>query len=311
MSAVRKRITTAAVLAVAALIVAAGVSMSSADEPKAPKPSVRPRLDHSLPFPDGTVNSSDLQKAQEQMFRAMEALAKNPNDAEARKQMDEAQQTMMKVLNGGFPGAGVPNARTRERARLGVRLEPLTPLVTDQLGLEPGKGVAVAGVLDGSAAEKAGFKVHDIVTEFAGKPVTDPADFARRVSAVKAGEKVDAVVVRKGKRVELKGIDLPALPQNESALPTNPNAVENGRTGDSVSVSTTGDAFTINAVQEGVTYRVTGKTGDDGATVEKVSIKAGDETAEATALDKVPEKYRPTVEKLLKLVGPPRAKVRD
>src|SRR5690606_27867339 len=58
-----------------------------------------------------------------------------------------------------------------------------------------------------------GFKPNDIVLTFAGKPVTDtPADFTQQVNAVKPGEKVDAVVVRKGKKVELKGIELPEKP---------------------------------------------------------------------------------------------------
>src|SRR4051812_23893846 len=107
MTGIRSRITAAlAVLGAAGLCVALGVSMSSADEPKAPAPHPAPRS-----LPNGTFNA-DLQKAQEQMFRAMEALGKNPNDSEARKQMDEARDALMKALGGfdRFPGANVPGA---------------------------------------------------------------------------------------------------------------------------------------------------------------------------------------------------------
>ncbi|MCE9565763.1 MAG: PDZ domain-containing protein [Planctomycetes bacterium] len=302
-----KRIVAAVtVLGAAALCVGIGVSLSSADEPKAPKPqTVQPAP--QLPF----AAPGELGKAQDQLRRAMESLAKGPNDPAARKMLNEAWVEMMKGLPvGGLPGLVNP-ATVPERPRLGVRLEPLTPLVTDQLGLE--KGVAIAGVLEGSAAQKAGFKAHDIVVEFAGKPVADPVDFTRRVSEVKTGEKVDAVVVRKGKRVELKGIDLPeAAPKPEVfGLPLNPKALGNGRPGNSASVSVVNGAFTIDATEDGVSYLITGKVGAGGVTTEKVSVKAGDEAVEAAELGKVPEKYRPTVEKLLKLVGKPQGKVID
>jgi hypothetical protein len=116
------------------------------------------------------------------------------------------------------PGArGLPRLPVPDRARLGIRLERLSPVVVDQLGLEKGQGVTISAVADGSPAAKAGLKTHDIVLEFAGKPVSDdPGDLVRRVNEVKAGTKVDLVVLRKSKRVEIKGIELvgpPAGPQ--------------------------------------------------------------------------------------------------
>ncbi|MDY3553684.1 PDZ domain-containing protein [Gemmata sp. JC717] len=301
MSVLGTRTVAAGVLAAAALSVGIGVSLSNADEPKAPKPQRAP-----------LATPGEFGQAQDQLRRAMEALAKDPNDPAARKLLDEAWGGMIKgfpVGPGGLPG--LVNPAHAARPRLGVQLEPLAPIVSDQLGLDA--GVAIAGVLEGSAAEKAGFKVHDIVVEFAGKAVSDPADFVRRVGEAKAGEKVDAVVVRKGKKVELKGIELPAAAQQPQAfeLPLNPRALDKGRGGNSASVSVSGDTFTIDATQDGVTYLITGKVGPDGVSAEKVSVKAGDEAVEAAELGKVPEKYRPTVERLLKLVGKPRGKVID
>jgi membrane-associated protease RseP (regulator of RpoE activity) len=315
MSVMRTRVVAAvAVLGAAALSVASAVSMTHADEPKAPTP--RPQAPSGpRAVPGGAaLPGDDFQKAQDQLLRAMEGLANDPTGAEARKRVEEAQRALMAALGGGLPphGLAFPHAdRPLERPRLGVRLEPLSPLVTDQLGLEPGKGVAVAGVVAGSAAEKAGFKVHDIVVEFAGKLVADSADFPRQVNAVKAGDSVAAVVLRKGKRVELKGIVLPEVPRDAFALPINPRAVEDGRGGDSVSVSVTDGVFTINAVRDGVSYLISGKAGTDGATAAKVNIKAGDDVVDAGSLDQVPEKYRATVDELLKLVGKRRPKVRD
>jgi hypothetical protein len=111
------------------------------------------------------------------------------------------------------PAGGIPQFSVAGRVRLGVRLERLTPVVVEQLGLEKGRGVSLAAVDEGSAAEKAGLKPYDIVMEFAGKPVSDDlGDLARRVSEVRAGVKVDMVVLRKGKRVEIKGVELTGPP---------------------------------------------------------------------------------------------------
>ncbi|QJW96309.1 S1C family serine protease [Frigoriglobus tundricola] len=308
MSGLGKRIVAAGtVIGTAAMVVTIGVSVSSGDEPKAPKPQntqPAPQLPFAVPDP------GEFGKTQEQFRRALESMTKNPNDPASRKMLNDLWVEMMKGLPGGLPGFVNP-ARAPERPRLGVRIEPLAPVVADQLGLDA--GVAIAGVVEGSAAEKAGFKAHDILVEFAGKGLSDPADLVRRLSDMKPGEKVDAVVVRKGKRVELKGIDLPGATPRPAALgpPVDPKALENNRSVTSVSVSVTGDAFTISATEDGVRYLVTGKVGPGGASAEKVSVKAGDETVEAADPAKVPEKYRGTVERLLKLVGTPRGKVTD
>jgi len=309
------RIVAAALLGVTALFVGIGDSLSSADEPQPPKVLDPTQFDrvgevHSLPFAGGIFDTAEFGKVQDRMRRAMEALVKDPNDADSRKQLAEVWGMMMRAMTGGTEWASRPGVLTASRApgraRLGLHIAPLTPLLADQLGLESGRGVAVAGIVEGSAAEKAGFKVHDIVVEFSGKPVTDPADFVRRVAAVKAGERPDAVVVRKGKRVELKGIDLPD-PQPE-VVPMKPETAETGRVVDSVSVSVSNGAFTAKAMRDGVSYLITGKAGPDGTSVEKIDVRSGEETIEAQEIGKVPEKYRPVIEELLKLVGKPHAK---
>jgi C-terminal processing protease CtpA/Prc len=169
------------------------------------------------------VNPADIQKAQDLMRKALEMRLKNPDDPEALKLLDEARELMLKAIaGGGLGGIGMPDiefpAPAANRPRLGIRMERLTPVVMEQLGLEAGVGIAVAEVIEGSVAEKVGFKAHDIVIEFAGKPVgNEPGDLSQRVNEVRAGQKVTAVVLRKGKKVELKDIELPAaVPQ---ALP--------------------------------------------------------------------------------------------
>ena len=58
------------------------------------------------------------------------------------------------------------------RARIGIALEPLTPALAKQLGLDAKtKGVLVGEVVPGSPADKAGLKQGDVITGFNGEPV--------------------------------------------------------------------------------------------------------------------------------------------
>ena len=197
-----------------------------------PRPEPRPELPPNpfnnpraldLPFrvvplppnQGGRIDAKAFQKAMDLYKRALELTEANPNDPEIQKLYKEALE-LIEAAEGGNGGAlplfpGFPEAgRVPDRARFGIRMEKLTAITTEQLGIEPNVGVAVAAVVPDSAAEKAGLRVHDIILEFAGKVVSDNTDdFVRQVSAVRAGEKVDLVVMRRGKKVEVKGVVLP------------------------------------------------------------------------------------------------------
>jgi serine protease Do len=293
-------------------------------------------------FPNGGgVDRELLEKAQALRTKAFEMLLKNPNDADAMKLVQEAQELMLKAIANGrgglmLPDLMVPNpgiGRVADRFRLGVRMERLAAITAEQLGLE-GRGIAVTAVIPGSAADKAGLKVHDIVLEFAGKAVSDvPEEFTRQVNDAKAGEKVDIVVLRKGKKVELKGVELPEqprvanprLPDFKPAFPNPllpdgglqlpdakpipfPNPFDNirpqvGPNGcvNSFSVSNTNGQLTIKAMQDGVAYLITGTKGNDGLAVDKVTITDGDKKpVEVASLKDVPKEYQPAVEQFIK-----------
>jgi len=79
-----------------------------------------------------------------------------------------------------------------ERGYLGVQV----------IGLEaPQTGVAVVGVKEGSPAEKAGLRQHDVVTRFGGKAVPTTRDFKRLVLEAPVGVVVE-IEVRRGEAVE-------------------------------------------------------------------------------------------------------------
>jgi membrane-associated protease RseP (regulator of RpoE activity) len=197
--------------------------------PPRPNPGIVPFPE--LPFPDfqpAAVDPELIRKYLELTKKAQALLLKNPRDPaavkEAQQLMAEAREILFKAAGGA--GIAVPplmpdlGGRVPERPRLGIRMEKVTPVLAEQLGLEKNRGIVVTAVTEGSAAEKAGLKAHDIILEFAGKAVSDNTDeFALLVNEVKTGEKVNAVVLRKGKKVDVKGIELPDLPND---LPLKP-----------------------------------------------------------------------------------------
>ncbi len=310
------------------------------------RPNFFPQQPFMLPefAPGGLgINQADMQKAQELMQKGFQLRLKDPGNKEAIKMLVEAREMMLKAMAGagggdlvlpeGFPLlfpndglglGGLGGGAVPEKFRLGVRLVALTPVVREQLDLDGAIGIAITEVIPASAADKAGFKANDIVIEFAGKPVSDlPEDFTQQVRGAKGGNKLSAVVLRKGKKVELKEIELDevdqprAIPNVAPGFPMrgieNPGRDGNeGRIGNSVSVSMVNGSFTIKATQDDVEYLITGGENDDGDTSpRKITIRDGDKTTKAESLKDVPEQHREKVETLLKSVRPGRINVRQ
>ncbi len=65
-------------------------------------------------------------------------------------------------------------------------------------------GVAVSGARPGSAADKAGLKAGDVIVKFGEFELTNLQDFAFALRQHKAGQEVEVIVERDGKRVTLK-----------------------------------------------------------------------------------------------------------
>ncbi len=96
------------------------------------------------------------------------------------------------------------DGETVHRARLGVMIQPVTQELAQQFGVKTHEGVLVAGVSPDSPAAKVGFKAGDVIVEFAGKTVASPQELQGLVEQSPVGKEQTVVVVRQGKRVELK-----------------------------------------------------------------------------------------------------------
>jgi len=87
------------------------------------------------------------------------------------------------------------------RARIGIKLDLLTPALAKQLGLNPSeKGILVGDVVTGSPADKAGLRQGDVILGFAGEKVQSIPAFRLKVSSSPVGKSFDVEYYREGKR---------------------------------------------------------------------------------------------------------------
>ncbi|MFH1865063.1 MAG: Do family serine endopeptidase [Candidatus Eisenbacteria bacterium] len=84
------------------------------------------------------------------------------------------------------------------RGFLGVRPQEITRELAEASDLGDAKGIIIASVETGTPADKAGIKPGDVVTSFAGTPITGVAQFRGVVAGVTPGDKVEVRIVRDG-----------------------------------------------------------------------------------------------------------------
>jgi serine protease Do len=120
--------------------------------------------------------------------------------------------------SGGSIGIGfsIPSALARpvveqlvkyghaRRGWLGVRIQPVSDEIAESLGLEKPRGALVAGVTDGSPAQRSKLEAGDVILSFDGKSVPDTRTLVRRVAETPIGKDVVVEYWRKGKSEKTK-----------------------------------------------------------------------------------------------------------
>ncbi|MGF1456820.1 MAG: Do family serine endopeptidase [Alphaproteobacteria bacterium] len=90
------------------------------------------------------------------------------------------------------------------RGWLGVQIQYLTDELASSFGLKEAKGAAVSEVVEGGPAEKAGFKIGDVILKFDGTEIEDHRMLSRTVAGTDIGKTVNVVVWRNKKEKVLK-----------------------------------------------------------------------------------------------------------
>ncbi len=135
----------------------------------------------------------------------------------------------MTVLIGGgvwyisqnVPQSAQPNEKgSVARGWLGVSTQTITEELAPQLGVKPGQGSLIRYVWEGGAADVAGLEAGDVVVAFAGKPVTDPNELARLVTATTPGSRVPIKIQRQGKDLTLMVVLAQRPTETPAAVPS-------------------------------------------------------------------------------------------
>ena len=117
---------------------------------------------------------------------------------------------LLPVLLACAPFAG---AQTREIQRiiqlntsgsyLGIQMDDVTASNMSKYALSAERGAIIRAVMKGSPAEDANLKEDDVLLEFSGSQIWSAAQLSRLVQETPPGRKVDLVVSREGKRINV------------------------------------------------------------------------------------------------------------
>ncbi len=86
-----------------------------------------------------------------------------------------------------------------QRAFIGINYNEVTAALSEELNLEVNKGVYVANIILGGAADDAGITKGDVIINVNGKSIATGADLTEALGQRRPGEKLSVVVNRSGK----------------------------------------------------------------------------------------------------------------
>ena len=133
-----------------------------------------------------------------------------------------------------------------KRGVLGVNIYNVTPDIAKEFGLTESSGALVAGVAQGSAADRAGVKTGDIITSINGTVMKDAGELRNTIGMLRVGDKVEIGLLRDGKARKVN-----ALISERSELET-ANAVEISKGLEGAELADAPDGgVVVKAVQEG------------------------------------------------------------
>src|SRR5262245_2443422 len=111
--------------------------------------------------------------------------------------------------------AAAPVLAAERYGWLGVRIRDLSESEAEdlsvKLGIQEGYGVVIAEILKDTPAETSGLRAGDLIVAIDGRPVVETRVLQRLVGATPEGRELKLVVLREGRRRELR-IHVGAMP---------------------------------------------------------------------------------------------------
>jgi serine protease Do len=87
-------------------------------------------------------------------------------------------------------------AASTQQGDLGLTVQPVTPELAESLGIERAQGLVITAVTPGSAADDAGLRSGDVITEINRRPVKTLADYSREMERSEKAKSVLFLVKR-------------------------------------------------------------------------------------------------------------------
>jgi Do/DeqQ family serine protease len=132
-----------------------------------------------------------------------------------------------------------------KRGVLGVNIYNVTPDIAKEFGLTESSGALVAGVVQGSAAERAGVKTRDLITSINGVAIKDAAELRNTIGMLRIGDKVEIGLLRDGKPLKVTALIA------ERGDATNAADINKGLEGAEFGDAPDGGGVLVKSIQEG------------------------------------------------------------
>jgi len=149
--------------------------------------------------PGDVVVTADGRAIEDSSALSRYIASKAPGSTVRLQILRDGQPSTMSLTLGTFPDEDAREELAEARGgQMGMTLRDLTPSTADQLGLPRGtRGVVVAGVEAGEAAEEAGLQRGDVIVSVNGEDVEGVEDFDKEIAKAK-GDGLARLRVRRG-----------------------------------------------------------------------------------------------------------------
>ena len=134
-----------------------------------------------------------------------------------------------------------------KRGVLGVNIYDVTPDIAKEYGLSESSGALVAGVVQGSSAERAGVKTGDIITSINGVNTKGAGELRNSIGMLRVGDKVELGLLRDGKGRKVTAL----IAERGDAEATKAVDIHKGLEGTDLVDAADGGGVLVRSVQEG------------------------------------------------------------
>jgi serine protease Do/serine protease DegQ len=154
-----------------------------------------------------------------------------------------------------------------KRGLLGVSIYTLTPDIAQSLGLEQAQGALISAVVEGSAADKAGIKVGDVITSVNGQSVRSNQELRNAIGLARVGDEVKVGLLRDGKPRTVTAVISESSAAGEvasaAAAPADTTGIHRGLEGAALADAPEAGGVVIRSIEPGSAAALAGLRAND------------------------------------------------